>query len=118
MQNHYDGASRVWLTETGISIDPARNESYGADIITKFLNKINTNLTYIDTVFFYKVADISTSAGAGDSETYYGLFYSGDNATTSKRYGAKQTAKAVYSFFHNGSTDYSVLTSLAGRYTS
>ena len=118
MQNHMDGGSRVWLTETGISIDPARNESYGADIITKFLNKINSNLTYIDTVFFYKVADISSSAGAGDSETYYGLFYSGDNATASKRYGAKQTAKAVYSFFHNGSTNYTALDSLKSRYAS
>ena len=118
MQNHTDGCSRVWLTETGISIDPQRSESYGADLISKFLNKINTNLTYIDTVFFYKVADISSSAGAGDSETYYGLFYSGDNATASKRYGAKQTAKAVYSFFHNGSTDYTALDNLKSRYAS
>ncbi|MBR4910330.1 MAG: metallophosphoesterase [Clostridia bacterium] len=116
MQSHYDGGSRVWMTETGVSIDSTRSDTYGADLITKYLNKINTNLTFIDTVIFYKIADISSSAGAGDSETYYGLFYSGDNATSSKRYAAKETAKAIYKFTHNGSTDYSALTSLRSRY--
>ncbi|MBO4433402.1 MAG: cellulase family glycosylhydrolase, partial [Clostridia bacterium] len=116
MQNHKDGGSRVWMTETGISINGTRTEANGADLLTKYLTKINTNLTYIDTVIFYKLADISASAGQDESETKYGLFYSGDNSTSSKRYAAKETAKAVYSFFHNGSTDYSALTSLRSRY--
>ena len=116
MQSHSDGGSRVWITETGISINGTRTESNGADLLTKYLNKINNNLTFVDTVIFYKVADISASAGAGASETCYGLFYSGDNSSDSKRYAAKETAKAVYSFFHNGSTDYSALTSLRSRY--
>ncbi|MBR4761614.1 MAG: hypothetical protein IK086_03160, partial [Clostridia bacterium] len=114
MQAHGDGNSRVWLTETGVSVFGSRSESTAASLITKFLNKINNNLTYIDTVIFYKVADISTSVSSSEAERRFGLFYSGD--ASSNDYGAKQTAKAVYSFFHNGSTDYTALTNLRNRW--
>ena len=114
MQAHNDGGTRVWLTETGVSTFGSRSESNAADLINKFLNKINTSLTYIDTVNFYKIADASASNGLSEPETKFGLFYSGDAATN--RYAAKQTGKAVYSFFHNNTTDYSALTALAGRY--
>ncbi|MBR4762134.1 MAG: cellulase family glycosylhydrolase, partial [Clostridia bacterium] len=116
MQAHNDGGARVWITETGVSINGTRTEANGADLITKYLTKINTNLTFVDTVIFYKIADISASSGQSDVESKYGLFYSGDHATSSYRYAAKQTAKAIYKFFHNGSTDYSALTSLRSRY--
>ncbi len=114
MQAHNDGGSRVWLTETGVSIFGSRTESNGASLLSKFLNKINTNMTYIDTVIFYKVADASASSSITEPEKKFGLFYAGD--ASSNAYGAKQTAKTVYSFFHNGSTDYSALTALANRY--
>ena len=114
MQAHGDGNSRVWLTETGVSVFGSRSESTAASLITKFLNKINNNLTYIDTVIFYKVADISTSVSSSEAERKFGLFYSGD--ASSNDYGAKQTAKAVYTFFHNGSTDYTALTNLRNRW--
>ena len=114
MQAHSDGGSRVWITETGVSTFGGRTESNAASLISKFLTKVDNNLTYIDTVIFYKVADASTSAGLSEPEQKFGLFYAGDAA--SNPYAAKQTAKAVYSFFHNGSTNYSSLTALAGRY--
>ena len=114
MQAHNDGGSRVWLTETGVSIFGSRTESNGASLLSKFLNKINTNMTYIDTVIFYKVADASASSSITEPEKKFGLFYAGD--ASSNAYGAKQTAKTVYSFFHSGSTDYSALTALTNRY--
>ncbi len=115
---HNDGGSRVWLTETGMSTyspnGDARNEDRVADTIKKALQKLDTELTFIDTVFLYKIADISGDAGASAVETYYGLFYSGDDLDNP--YAAKPSAKAVYSYFHNGSTDYSALDALVSRY--
>ena len=118
-KQHNDGGSRVWLTETGISSyeggGSARNEEKAATILLNALNKINSDLTFIDTVFLYKVADISIDNGQTLSESGYGLFYSGDDLDHD-HYAAKPSAKAVYRFLHNGSTDYSALTALAGRY--
>ena len=114
MTAHNDGGSRVWLTETGVSVFGSRTESTASTLITKFLNKINNNLTYIDTVIFYKVADISSSSSASEPEKKFGLFYSGD--ASSNPYAAKQTAKAVYSFFHNNTTDYTALNNLRNRW--
>ena len=111
MTLHNDGNSRVWLTETGVSVFGSRTEANAEDLMTKLLNKINTNMTYVDTVIFYKVADASTSNGLSEPETKFGLFYAGD--ASSNRYSAKRTAKAVYKFFHNGSTDYTALDNLA-----
>ena len=117
MQNHTDGG-RVWLTETGASIYGTRTESNAADLITKFLNKINSDLTYIDTVYFYKIGDMSSSISTLESEENFGLFKSGDNAINSYKYKAKETAKAVYSYFHNNTTDYTALDNLRNRYVS
>lgn len=118
MKSHKDGGAPVWLTETGVSSyhgDGApRNETTAGGILTLALSKINTDLTFIDTVFIYKIADISTSVGQTLCESGYGLFYSGD--ASSNRYVAKPTAKAVYSFFNGGTSDYSALTALANRY--
>ena len=118
IKSHKDGGAPVWLTETGVSSyhgDGApRNETTAGGILTLALSKINTDLTFIDTVFIYKIADISTSVGQTLCESGYGLFYSGD--ASSNRYVAKPTAKAVYSFFNGGTSDYSALTALANRY--
>ena len=108
---HNDGGSRVWLTETGMSTyhpngDP-RNDQKVANIIGKALEKLNAELTFIDTVIFYKLADISSNNNASYVETNYGLFYSGDDIFTP--YAAKPSAEIIYSFFNNGTTNYSAL---------
>ncbi|MBQ7248038.1 MAG: cellulase family glycosylhydrolase [Lachnospiraceae bacterium] len=115
MLQNSDGGRRVWLTEVGVTDNKgSRPTSNTGDLMSKVLDKIDTDLTYIDALFIYKIADISASAGADDSETSYGLFYSGDAG--SNRYNAKNSAQVVYSFFHNGSTDYSALDALVSRY--
>ena len=115
MLQNSDGGRRVWLTEVGVTDNKgSRPTSNTGDLMSKVLDKIDTDLTYIDALFIYKIADISASAGADDSETSYGLFYSGD--AESNRYNAKNSAQVVYSFFHNGSTDYSALDALVSRY--
>ena len=115
---HNDGNSRVWITETGMSTtEPSgdlRNKDKVANIITKALEKLDSDLTFVDTAIFYKLADVSSDNGASYVETSYGLFYSGDDFDYP--YEAKPTAKAIYSFFNNGSTDYSALEELVGRY--
>ena len=115
---HNDGVSRVWLTETGMSTchpdGNPRDEANVAAIIKMALQKLDNELTFIDTVIFYKIADISSDFGASPSETYFGLFYSGDDLDNP--YTAKESAKAVYSFFHNGSTDYSAIEAFVARY--
>ena len=119
MLSHYDGGSCVWITETGVSSYGSgnwRDETETAALFERFLNKVNNDITYVDTVITYKLADMSTS-GSTDTESAYGLFYAGDD-TTHGRYGAKEIAKKIYSFTHNGSTDYSELTALANRYIS
>ncbi|MBR4910392.1 MAG: cellulase family glycosylhydrolase, partial [Clostridia bacterium] len=116
---HNDGGSRVWLTETGVSTrnnnGTFRNEALTGTLLGATLSKIDNDLTYIDTVITYKLADISTDVGANWVETCYGLFYSGDDMDNVP-YTAKPAAKAVYSFTHEGSTDYSELEALADRY--
>ncbi len=116
---HKDGGSRVWLTETGVSSyhgDGApRNEETAAAIFNTTLGKIDNDLTYIDTVITYKLADISSDNGASPVEAGYGLFYSGDDLDYDP-YTAKPIAKTVYSFTHGGSADYSELDALASRY--
>ena len=118
MQAHKDGGARVWLTETGASSvhgnDTNRDLVAGANLINMYLNKINTNLTFIDTVIIYKIADISSDNGMQGSERGFGLFYSGDDLDYA--YEPKPIAKTVYSFFHGGSTDYSALDALVARY--
>jgi len=117
-KNHSDGGSRVWLTETGMSTYHSdgvpRDEQNVARMIELTLEKLDEELTFIDTVIMYKIADISTDVGASASETNFGLFYSGDDIFDP--YGAKPSAKAVYSFFHNGTTDYLELDALISRY--
>ena len=92
-----------------------RDEDNVAAIIGMALEKLDDDLTFVDTVIFYKVADISSDNGASPSETYFGLFYSGDDLDHDP-YTAKPSAEAVYSFFHNGSTDYSAIDALVARY--
>lgn len=113
---HGDGGSRVWLSETGMStsVSDGRDEDTAANFIKLALEKLDSNITFIDTVFIYKLADVSSDMGQSAIETAYGLFYSGDDLDNP--YGAKATAKAVYSFCHNGSTDYSELDALVSRY--
>ena len=116
---HNDGGSRIWITETGMSTchpdGEVRDEDNVADIIGLALDKLDNELTFIDTVIFYKVADVSTDKGLSPSETYFGLFYAGDDLDHDP-YTAKPSAKTIYSYFHNGSTDYSAIDALVGRY--
>ena len=116
---HNDGGSRVWLTETGMSTyhsnGTARDEDRVANMVGLTLDKLDTELTFIDTVIFYEIADMSwTNNPSRNSETNFGLFYAGD--ASSNKFGAKEIAKIIYSFFHNGTTDYSELEALANRY--
>lgn len=92
----------------------ARSEDKVAMFISLALEKLNSELTFVDTVIFYKLADVSSDNGASAVETYYGAFRSGDDLDDP--YAAKPTAEAIYSFFHNGSDDYSALDALVGRY--
>ncbi len=118
VKSHNDGGSRVWITETGMSTyhsdGAVRNEDNVARLIELALEKLDNELTFIDTAIFYKIADISTDRGASPSETYFGLFRSGDDLDDP--YAAKPSAKAIYKFFHNGSTDYSALEALVDKY--
>ena len=108
-----DGDSRVWLTETGMTT--AGREEYNVGrLLTLALEKVNNDLTFIDTVIFYEIANASSEAGLGNSETNFGLFYSGDDLDNG--YQPKIGAKVIYSFLHNGSEDYSALDALAARY--
>ena len=115
---HNDGGSRVWLTETGMSTyhsdGAARDEQKVAKFIALALEKLENELTFIDTVIFYKIADISSDKGASPSETYFGLFRSGDDLDYP--YAAKPSAEVIYSFFNGGTTDYSALEAFVGRY--
>ena len=118
MKAHNDGGTRVWMTETGVSSvhgnGTSRDLDACASLANLYLNKINNDLTFIDTVIFYKLADISNEYGASAVETAYGFFYAGDDLDYA--YQAKPIAKTVYSFFHNGSTDYSAIDALVARY--
>ncbi len=115
---HDDGGSRVWLTETGMSTYHSngneRNEDNVARLIQLALEKLDKELTFIDTAIFYKIADMSSDKDAIPSEIYFGFFRSGDDLDNP--YEAKPSAKAIYSFFHNGTTDYSALDALVSRY--
>ena len=119
MTQHKNGKASVWLTETGVSTihgnGTYRDEEKAGTLLNMTLSAIDSSLTYIDAVFIYKIADISSDNGASPTETGYGLFYSGDDLDHDP-YAAKGTARAVYSFLHGGSTNYSALTALAGRY--
>ncbi len=99
---HNDGGSRVWITETGLSTSGTRTDDRDKDIVasilTATLNNINNNLTFVDTVFIYKLADVSTEKGMSDQETDYGLFFSGEDIDCA-HYGVKPSANAVAAFF-------------------
>ena len=116
---HNDGSSRVWLTETGMSsYDPdgeLRSESNVERIIELALKKLDEELTFVETVYFYEIADMSSDKyDTPSSETHFGLFYAYDDLDAP--YAAKSSAKVIYRFFHNGATDYSQLDALAKRY--
>ncbi len=120
VKTHNDGGSRVWLTETGMSTydsdGDSRDESRVANMIGLALEKLDEKLTFVDTVIFYEIAEM-TNANAQNtiaSEAHFGLFYASDHS--SKAYEAKAIAKKIYSFFHSGTTDYSALDALANRY--
>lgn len=113
---HGDGASEFWITETGVANGYERDMTNCGNMLYATLSKFNTSTTFIDAVIIYKLADMSTDAGAGEFETTYGLFYSGDDLD--HPYEAKEAAKAVYKFTHGGSTDYSALNSLVSRWAS
>ncbi|MDD6478976.1 MAG: dockerin type I repeat-containing protein [Oscillospiraceae bacterium] len=117
---HGDGDSRVWLTETGMSTyNPGENgtprdEQRVANIIGLALEELDTELTFVDAVFLYKIADMSSDKDVTAVEAHYGLFYSGDDFDYP--YAAKPSAKTVYSFFNGGTTDYSALDALVSKY--
>jgi len=91
-----------------------RSEANVAAIIEKALQKLDSELTFIDTVIFYQIADMSTDKGASASETYFGLFYAYDDMDYP--YQAKLSAKAIYSYFHNGTNDYTAIEEFVARY--
>ncbi|MCQ2449213.1 MAG: dockerin type I repeat-containing protein, partial [Clostridia bacterium] len=112
VRRHNDTAKPVWMTETGCA-DSAGRDRVGENIVGA-LQAVETRLPYIDTVHIYKLANASNKGGAVVHETNYGLFCSGDDAVNP--YGIKNSTKIVYSYLHNGSTDYSPLYALANRY--
>ena len=91
-----------------------RDDDNIARIIELALEKLDNDLTFIDTVIFYKIADISIieHPSATPSEVNFGLFYSGDDYW---KYEAKPVAYTIYSYF-NGSTDCSAIDDLVARY--
>ena len=91
-----------------------RNEENVARLIQLTLEKLDSELTFIDTVIFYQIADISTDKGASPSETYFGLFYAFDDLDYP--YEAKPSAKVIYSYFNNNTNDYSALDAFVNKY--
>ncbi|MCQ2450036.1 MAG: hypothetical protein MJ132_07610, partial [Clostridia bacterium] len=113
---HGDGGSRVWLTETGISDNGTRNKTNVAANMKAALNALDTQVTFVDVAFIYKLSNVSEDNGWSSQETNYGIFYSGDDLDNP--YVAKPIAKTIYSFFHNNTTDYSALTALTNRWAN
>ncbi len=121
VKKHNDGNSPVWLTETGEysknNDGTMRDETIQDDIMSLMLGKFDSDLNFIDAVFFYEIADNAVAnPGYNNAESTYGFFKAPD--ASSGAYSAKKIAYTVYKYFHNGSTDYTSIDGFVSKYQS
>ena len=111
-QKHGDGDKKVWFTEIGFT-DRGFGEAREAEIgsyIAPMYNVVKEKMPYVESLFWYVIGDYYDSP-VSTSEDHFGLFYAlGDPVGQGK---PKAIAKELYTYFHNGSTDYSSLYDVA-----
>ena len=115
-KKHGDGDKRVWITEIGISDDniydiiPGIGEEDELEKLSeyaiKMLQAVKDGMPYVETVFWFRYADMYSGA-IGTAEDHYGLFYSADDPV---HHGApKPVALAMYKWVHGEDADTSGL---------
>ena len=111
-QKHGDGDKKVWFSEIGFT-DRGFGEAREAEIgsyIAPMYNVVKEKMPYVESLFWYVIGDYYDSP-VSTSEDHFGLFYAlGDPVGQGK---PKAIAKELYTYFHNGSTDYSPLYDVA-----
>lgn len=112
-EGYGDGDSPVWFTEMGFT--DIGNKDYQqemADNMTKLLNYLKTDLKFVETVFVFRITNLTGYAVMNEYENNFGLFYSLNDPDEELAGKPKPIAIALYQFFKGKDADLSPLYSL------
>lgn len=114
--NHGDAEKPHWYTETGFTDRTLTStaEVAGREMANQ-LRIIKNDLPFVECVILYKMTDFYAAEYDVDiNENNFGLFTS--VVDPDRPLEMKPVMKAVYSFMHNGSTDYSAIDAVRAKY--
>jgi len=112
--DHGDAEKPHWYTELGFtdSGSTAAAEVIGREVV-KQLDLIKSKLPYVECVVFYKMCDMYEYS-VSITEDHFGLAYAPNDVKHPDK--LKPAIKAVYSWMHNGSQDYSAIQAVYEKY--
>jgi len=111
---HGDSEKPHWYTEIGYSDygDTTRRDIIGRETL-KQLQMIDEELPYVECVIYYVLTDLY-EFNVDASENHFGIFTA--VADPDEPLAMKPEAKAIYSFMHDGSEDYSAIDLVREKY--
>lgn len=110
-EKYGDGDKPVWFTEMGFTDngDADKMTENGKDII-KMLDYITDELPFVETVFIYRVSNLTGDYAINTAENNFGLFYSINDSENSGK--PKPIAIALYKWINGVNADATVLYNL------
>lgn len=113
-EEHGDGEKPVWFTEMGFTdLDNDSVKEEHAENMKKLLDYVKEELEFVETVFVFRVSNLTGTARMSTFEDNFGLFYSLNDEDESKAGQPKPIAIALYKWFHGDDADLTPLYDLA-----
>lgn len=111
---HGDGEKPVWFTEMGFT--DRGNINYldaMADSMVQLFDYVKNDLTFVETVFVYRISNLTGDAALNEFESNFGLFYSLNEEDITLAGEPKPIAIAFYKWLYGEYTDLTPLYDLA-----
>ena len=108
--NHGDGDSPVWFTEMGFT--DLGNDDYKeemAENVVKLMDYVRSELTFVETVFMFRVSNLTGHAVMNEYENNFGLFYSLQDPDWGIAGSPKPIVIALYKWFKGENADLTPL---------
>lgn len=115
-EEHGDGDKPVWFTEIGFTdLCSEQKMEENADNLNKMLNYISKDLKFVESIFIFRVSNLTGNAKMNSFENNFGLFYSLNDEDKNKAGQPKPIAIALYKYLNGENADLQPLYNLAER---
>lgn len=99
-KEHGDDEKTVWFTEMGFTdLGSEQKMEENAEDLVKMLDYVEKDLKFVESVFIFRVSNLTDKAGMNSFENNFGLFYSLNDTNSGKSGQPKPIAVALYKYF-------------------